>query len=68
MQEFCIEDCEDFEGFFDHEKFFTSSERQTIVRYYLMSLRAMAGDAWDNTIKFSQGQAISELLAKNTSS
>ncbi|CDS42189.1 anoctamin 8 [Echinococcus multilocularis] len=62
MQEFCIEDCENFEGFFDHETFFTSSERQTIVRYYLMSLRAMAGDAWDDDIKFSQGQAIMPVL------
>lgn len=61
LQEFCIEDCENFEGVFDQEKFFTSSERQTIVRYYLMSLRAMAGDAWDDHTQFSHGQAISKL-------
>lgn len=59
LQEFCIEDCEIFEGVYDRENFFTSSERQTIVRYYLMSLRAMAGDVWDEHIKFSHGQAIS---------
>ncbi|KAM3185137.1 hypothetical protein ACTXT7_006980 [Hymenolepis weldensis] len=58
LQEFCIEDCENFEGVFDRENFFTSKERQTIVRYYLMSLRAMAGDAWDDHIQFSHGQAI----------
>ncbi|KAM7538245.1 hypothetical protein Aperf_G00000076788 [Anoplocephala perfoliata] len=62
LQEFCIEDCENFEGVFDRETFFTSSERQTIVRYYLMSLRAMAGDVWDDYIKFSHGQAIMPIL------
>lgn len=62
LQEFCIEDCENFEGVFDQETFFTSSERQTIVRYYLMSLRAMAGDTWDDHIKFSHEQAISKWI------
>ncbi|VUZ51519.1 unnamed protein product [Hymenolepis diminuta] len=62
LQEFCIEDCENFEGVFDQEKFFTSKERQTIVRYYLMSLRAMAGDAWDDHTQFSHGQAIMPVL------
>ncbi len=62
LQEFCIEDIENFEGVLSEETFFTSSERQTIVNYYLMSLRAMGGDAWGDKIKFSHGQAISEFV------
>ncbi|VDN14271.1 unnamed protein product [Dibothriocephalus latus] len=61
LQEFCIEDMELFEDVMDETKFFTSCERQTIVRHYLMSLRAAASESWSKDLLFSPDQSISEL-------
>lgn len=60
LQEFCIDDMDYFEGVEDEDTFLSSSERQTIVNNYLLSLRAIAGDTWSETVTFSDGQAISK--------
>ncbi|KAL7053321.1 hypothetical protein AAHC03_025481 [Spirometra sp. Aus1] len=62
LQEFCIEDMELFENVMDEAKFFTSCERQTIVRYYLMSLRAASSECWSKDLPFSTDQSIIPVL------
>ncbi|VDL94828.1 unnamed protein product [Schistocephalus solidus] len=62
LQEFCIEDMELFEDVMDEKKFFTSCERQTIVRHYLMSLRAASFESWSDDLSFSIDQSIIPVL------
>jgi len=56
-KEFVFEDQNFFAGTDDPATFFTSQERQSIVRHMLFSLRAHQGDALDK-IHFLEGQAI----------
>jgi len=56
-KEFVFEDQHFFVGSDDPATFFTSQERQSIVRHMLFSLRAHQGDTLDN-IHFLEGQAI----------
>ena len=57
MKEFVFEDQEYFEGVRDKDTFFTSQERQAIVRNMLYNLRAVDGDGLGKA-KFLEGQAI----------
>jgi anoctamin-8 len=60
IKEFVVEDQEFFIGVDDAKGFFTSQERQSIVRHLLFNLRAHQGDTL-GSIRFLEGQAISKL-------
>jgi len=56
-KEFVYEDQHFFVGSDDPATFFTSQERQSVVRHMLFSLRAHQGDELDK-IQFLEGQAV----------
>ena len=60
MKEFIYENLDVFDGVEEASSFFTSQERQLIVKHMLYNLRAKDKDEIANT-KFLEGQAISEL-------
>jgi len=61
-KEFVFEDRQFFVGSDNLETFFTSQERQSIVRHMLFSLRAHQGDILDD-VRFLEGQAIGRYSA-----
>ena len=58
QKEFVYEDQAFFDGVEDTSSFFTSQERQSIVRHMLLNLRAHHGDQLNTRIRFAEGQAI----------
>ena len=56
-KEFVFEDQHFFVNSDDPATFFSSQERQSVVRHMLLSLRAHQGDAMDK-IQFLEGQAV----------
>ena len=59
MKEFVVGDKQYFDGADDIVGFFTSQERQSIVKNMLFNLRAIDGDQLEN-ITFLEGQSIGE--------
>ena len=59
-KEFVYDDLEFFVDADDESSFFTSQERQSIVRHMLFNLRAHDGEVLGN-IKFNKGQAIGKV-------
>ena len=61
LKEFVVDEADMFVNINNEEEFFTTEQRQAIVRSLLFNLRAIDGDVL-NKIKFLEGQAISKWI------